>query len=80
MKKVLTPALVFFLSVLAAGCSEAASQCQEWRDDGAIFSTIDSCTACYERFGPHQLDAITGCALGLDAAQLVDSSARPGLR
>jgi hypothetical protein len=67
--------LVATLAV-TSGCSAAKNQCKEWRDQGLIYSTLESCSACYEQYGSPQPDVVAGCALGLDAAQLIQQSNR----
>lgn len=37
-----------------------------------MFSTIDSCRKRVEALGDNQVEAIQGCALGLDAGVLMD--------
>jgi hypothetical protein len=62
--------LVFVL--LAAGCSLThRSKCEEWKENGQIYSTIDSCVQCMDSLGSGSLDIVKGCALGLDAATLM---------
>ena len=60
-------------SFSAAGCSVAEHQCKEWRMDGLMYSSIESCTACYQQYPMPQLEIVAGCALGLDAAQLIQT-------
>ena len=57
------------------GCSiSAESTCRDWQRSGAMMSTLSSCTRCYDQFGEN-LDAVRGCAVGVDAATLIGGAA-----
>ena len=72
-------ALLVFLATVMPGCSAASIQCREWRSQGLMYSTIDSCAQCYEQFGKPERDVVAGCAVGLDAAKLINQSQGTGL-
>jgi hypothetical protein len=65
--------LIGVLFMLSA-CAQAAStfRCRQLQATGQMFSTIDSCRKCVESLGDTQVEAIQGCALGLDAGMLID--------
>ena len=74
-------AIVCLLALLAAsGCSVAEHQCKQWRMDGLMYSSIESCTSCYQQYPMPQLEIVAGCALGLDAAQLIQSQSEAARR
>ncbi len=74
MERVIRGAVAVCLLIFS-GCSLAArAQCRLWQQDGSVQGTIGSCTQCVEQLGPANKDAISGCALGLDAAQLFSNA------
>jgi len=64
--------ILFILAVLTvvSACSTARKQCEVWQREGFMFSTPESCVKCIKRLGWVDRDAIRGCALGMDAADL----------
>ena len=62
-----------FLTIAAAlsACSTADVQCRAWKFEGQMYSTINSCRQCVDTLGSDDMNAVRGCALGLDAAQLL---------
>lgn len=76
LRRVTGPAGLCALLVFAAGCSiSAESTCRDWQKSGAMVSTLSACTRCYDQFGEN-LDAVRGCAVGVDAATLIGGAAR----
>lgn len=72
----LIPVLVVLSAITVCGCSLAAeSQCRSWQRDGQLHSTLAACERCYGQFGEN-LDAVRGCAIGVDAATLIGGAAR----
>lgn len=58
--------------LLLSGCSVIDHQrCRELQSQGLVQGTLRSCTACVGQLGPSNADAINGCALGMDAANLI---------
>ncbi len=45
-------------------------QCDQWRKEGDFFATVDSCVKCQEQMGSDK-QAVKGCALGMDASNLL---------
>jgi hypothetical protein len=43
-----------------------------WKNEGYMFSTPEACIKCVKRLGTSNRDAIRGCALGLDSADLMN--------
>lgn len=66
--------IVSFLVIAAtfSGCSFTPKrmQCASWRDQGLIYSTVESCEKCIDAVG-RNVDAVRGCAMGMDAATLM---------
>lgn len=64
--------IIFLLVVISvSGCSLASSvQCKKWRREGLLFSTLESCQKCIDAVGSN-VDAVRGCAMGMDAATLI---------
>ena len=62
------------MGLVLSGCSPALEQCRRWRDDGYMYSTMDSCSQCLESFGPNNRDAVVGCAVGLDAGKFIEAT------
>ncbi len=63
------------------GCSLLSSsgrQCRMWQSNGTVVSTLDSCVKCVDQLGENP-DAVRGCAVGLDAASLINAG-RPAAR
>ena len=59
-----------------AGCSLMSSsgrQCRYWQSNATVVSTLDSCMKCVDQLGENP-DAVRGCAVGLDAAALINAS------
>ncbi len=57
------------------GCSllsESGRQCRMWQSSGTVVSTLDSCVKCVDQLGANP-DAVRGCAVGLDAASLINA-------
>ena len=46
-------------------------RCHAWHADGDFFVTTTSCMSCIEQLGPDNKEAIRGCGMGLDAANLL---------
>ena len=58
--------------LLLSGCSVMDNQrCRALQAQGLVQGTLGSCTACVGQLGPSNADAINGCALGMDAANLI---------
>jgi hypothetical protein len=75
MNKVRLVALT--VAVFASGCSYSYRRtCDEWKRTGEILSTPGSCVSCVETLGSGNIEAIRGCAIGLDAAKLVSPEMR----
>ena len=63
------------LLIGAGGCSlmsASGRQCRMWQSSGTVISTLDSCVQCVDQLGTNP-DAVRGCAVGLDAAALINS-------
>lgn len=59
-----------------SGCSLMSSsgrQCRYWQSNATVVSTLDSCMKCVDQLGENP-DAVRGCAVGLDAAALINAS------
>jgi hypothetical protein len=63
--------LLMALIGTAAGCVTARAQCEKWKSEGFLFSTVDGCVTCAQRMGTSNIDAVRGCALGVDTADLL---------
>ncbi len=63
------------LALGVGGCSTSALgarfTCLQWKAQAQMFSTLESCQRCVEAHGAESLDLIQGCALGLDASDLM---------
>ena len=69
--------LLTVLTLNLSACTITAQyRCREWQNEGKIQSTLGSCTQCVEQFGSGSVEMIQGCAVGLDAANLLQG-ARP---
>ena len=70
--------LLISLILCLVACSTTALgarfTCLQWKTQGLMFSTLDSCQKCVEAHGAANLDQIQGCALGLDASSLIEMS------
>ncbi len=72
--------LLFSLSfaLTLSGCSQsvlgARFTCLQWKTQGQMFSTLESCQKCVQSQGAESLEQIQGCALGMDAMTLIDLS------
>lgn len=69
--------LVLVLVGSAAGCVTARAQCEKWKSEGFLFSTVDGCVACAQKLGTSNRDAVRGCALGVDTADLLATNSDP---
>jgi len=65
--------LILAISVLIlSGCSLMDNQqCRKWQREGLVQGTLDSCEQCVEQLGASNSDAVNGCSLGMDAANLI---------
>jgi hypothetical protein len=65
--------LILLLSALyTVGCSVSYElRCRQLQDAGQIQATLGSCVECVRQFGGGSAEMLNGCALGLDAANLV---------
>jgi hypothetical protein len=67
----------FLLLVVTTGCSVYQSpeekQCRAWQQEGDFFATAKSCETCVKTMGSGSKDAVGGCALGIDTANMLDS-------
>ena len=72
MFRFLAPLLVTILS----GCAflNAESKCEQWKSEGLMYSTIDACSKCVRSLGSTNYEAVSGCAVGMDAATLLDTT------
>lgn len=67
--------IIVLLVLSFSGCTITAQyRCREWQNEGVIQSTLGSCTQCVEQFGSGSLEMIQGCAVGLDAANLLQGA------
>jgi len=66
--------LIILLTILSlfSSCSLIDSQrCKELQSKGLVQGTLSSCIKCVGQLGADNADAINGCALGMDAANLI---------
>lgn len=65
-------------ALLLSGCASTALgarfSCLQWKTQGQMFSTLDSCVKCVQGHGAASLEEIQGCALGMDASALFELS------
>lgn len=75
IRHILLISLLMLLLALTACSSSALGArftCLEWKAQGMMFSTLDSCSKCVQAHGPASLEQVQGCALGMDASVLLD--------
>lgn len=62
------------LLLFASGCVLTSHyHCRKWQNQGLMVSTLDSCKRCVDQFGSGNFDLIRGCAVGMDAATLLEA-------
>jgi hypothetical protein len=60
------------LSLGLGGCAyNHRLRCEQWQAQGDFFGTTESCLKCIDALGTTNKQAVSGCALGLDAADLL---------
>jgi len=63
---------IFFILISFGSCSIInRQQCREMQNKGLVQGTLDSCEQCVEQLGASNSDAVNGCSLGMDAANLI---------
>jgi hypothetical protein len=72
MKKLLLGAAIPLLLASCAIYSPEHRICRQWQHEGKVFSTIDSCKQCVYQLGDGRPEVVNGCALGIDAANLIE--------
>ena len=70
------PILILLSACYLSGCSTttlgARFTCLEWKAQGLMFSTLDSCTKCVQAHGTASIEQVQGWALGMDASVLMN--------
>ena len=74
MRSIHLALLICFATTVSAcvAISPAARQCRAWQNEGRVVSSLDSCVKCVNNLGTPNPDTIQGCAIGMDAAGLLN--------
>ena len=72
MKTCLKAILAFFILTGAlAGCSAHYNYCRDLQRESPLPFTVEACSKCHERYGDTDPNAIIGCSVGLDVADVL---------
>lgn len=63
---------IIFPIIFLSGCSLTNEmRCRQWRSSGVQMGTLESCMTCIDTLGGYNPQAVAGCSLGLDAAEMM---------